>query len=344
MMSARNTRSRLGGAISVAAFIGCGARTDLPTEALGTAACSVSKGSVTTLSSGQEQPRELVLDARNAYVADWGTTENAFADGAIVQIPLCGGTPVVLATAQAWPDAIAVDATHVYWANAGAEDSSSGGVIRKVPIGGGAIVTLAAELDSPSGIAVDATSVYWMTATDILSTSIEGGPVVTLATGQTPVSIALDSSSVYWANGAIPSSLMKVSTSGGVVTTLTSAPMFGLAADVIGSIAVSGGYVYWATGDEFVMALSLSDGSISTLATNQAAATGLVVDATDLFWGTGSGPNGAIMRLPLTGGTPTTVARQGAISIGLNASLIGWTDLNWGSGDGNEGSVMVTPK
>ena len=67
-----------------------------------------------------------------------------------------GGAPIVLASGQVFPNAIAVDATSVYWT------TGSGGSVMKVPLTGGVPTTLASGQATPDGIAVDATSVYWV--------------------------------------------------------------------------------------------------------------------------------------------------------------------------------------
>src|SRR6185369_6476196 len=67
---------------------------------------------------------------------------------------LCG--PVVLSTAASgMAQAMAIDASYVYWTD------SNRGTVSKVPLAGGQTITLASGQYQAGGIAVDASYVYW---------------------------------------------------------------------------------------------------------------------------------------------------------------------------------------
>jgi len=97
----------------------------------------------------------VAIDATNVYWTDSGTSSKSYLDGAVMMVPISGGTPTTIASNQSYPNSIAVDATSVYWTNNG------DGTVMKVASAGGTPTTLATGQGNPDGIAVDATSVYW---------------------------------------------------------------------------------------------------------------------------------------------------------------------------------------
>lgn len=66
------------------------------------------------------------------------------AHGTVNEVPLGGGTVTTLATGQREPWFVAVDSTHIYWANYGDEHIPDGSV-DEVPLGGGNATTLASH-------------------------------------------------------------------------------------------------------------------------------------------------------------------------------------------------------
>jgi hypothetical protein len=79
------------------------------------------------------------------------------------------------------------------------------GSVMKVHVGGGKATQLTTA-NNPESLAVDAANVYFTVAAEgepgsgsVQSVGLDGGPVTTLATGQTgPFEIAVDGTSVYW--------------------------------------------------------------------------------------------------------------------------------------------------
>jgi hypothetical protein len=154
----------------------------------------------------------------------------------IYSSPIGGcATPTQLVTGV--PDALAVDADHLYWSDAmagaifrsdlqgqHAAQLASGigtvafltldatnlyfadnrkGTVSQVPVTGGSVTTLFSKSTAtPQGVAVDAHDVYWSdSGGTIQRVPIGGGTVVTIADGQAcPVALATDKDAVYWAN------------------------------------------------------------------------------------------------------------------------------------------------
>jgi hypothetical protein len=115
----------------------------------------------------------------------------------LMSIPLSGGTPASLASANAAITELAIDATNVYWA----ANTTGPGTVGKIPLGGGTPVFLGQGYPQ-GGIAVDSANVYWAGQGALYSVPIAGGATQTLA-GEplgplTPYGVAVDATSVYW--------------------------------------------------------------------------------------------------------------------------------------------------
>ena len=78
--------------------------------------------------------------------------------GSVNKVPLAGGTPVTLVSGETDPYAIAIDSTHVYWTD------WVWGSVKKASLADATPVMLAYEDEPSLAIEVDSTHVYWTTS------------------------------------------------------------------------------------------------------------------------------------------------------------------------------------
>ncbi|MHB1846389.1 MAG: NHL repeat-containing protein [Deltaproteobacteria bacterium] len=178
--------------------------------------------------SGLVSNDPLVADSSNLYFAD-------FNQDTVMELPLGGGTPTSLASAQD-TFLLARDAANLYWITwSGAFGGSSiTADLVQMPLGvGGAPSTLTTIVPpsganvSAGGLAVGSGKIVWTTGAAAggtvelwdLATSKQSTLASTLPN---PTAVALDSCFAYWINYASTASLMKVPLTGGPPTTLTS--------------------------------------------------------------------------------------------------------------------------
>jgi hypothetical protein len=197
------------------------------------------------------------------------------------------------------------------------------GTLLKVPVDGGAVVTLASGETRPTDIAIDATNVYFNSETQIMKVPIGGGTVTELATGA-PLNIALDGANVYWTvyEGNTQNAIGKVPIAGGATTTFVSNQGGAL------GIAVDATNVYWtdSTGGN-VMRMPIAGGAITTVASGRSYPEDIAVDVSNVYW-LESVTSGAFMKAPLDGGAPIALASGQDYPYGL---AIDETNAYWGT-------------
>ena len=98
----------------------------------------------------------VVVDSTSVYYSSYGFGSTV--EGAVMKVPIAGGTVTTLASGLGEAISIAVDSSNVYWG-----DYYENNIV-KIPTGGGAMTTLVSKMSVPEQIAVDSTSLYWTNA------------------------------------------------------------------------------------------------------------------------------------------------------------------------------------
>jgi hypothetical protein len=243
-----------------------------------------------------------------------------------------GGTcaPLTIASQQAGPAGVKVDATSVYWVNV----VVGSGAIMRAPLRGGSATVLATAQTASAGIAVDATSVYYLADGAVRAVPLTGGAPAILASTpyNTPLGgIAVDATRVYWSSG-LGRALLQIPLGGGTPTTLATAID---ATGQTGGVALDGSNVYWTEpgitqSDGVVRKMPLGGGMATTLASGQRSPIAVAVDAASVYWSDETG--GSVMKVALGGGSPTALASGQAVPNGI---AIDGTYVYWGSDDGS---------
>jgi hypothetical protein len=269
----------------------------------------------------------------------------------------CGGggcaagacQPIVLTPIEHIPWSISVQSGTIYWI----EQDSNYHILHSMPVGGGPVATLYAAPPQPydptapeNDLVVDPTGVYFGGFADIVGVGLDGGnPVILGQNNPWPQGMAVDNSNVYWATqGQCPfpydggvcqtGFVYQAPKNGnGPVTTLASGEM------APASVAVMGSTVYYisdgpgdGTSSAVVRSVPVGGGPVTTLASNIQALFNLGgnnpcsncmgVDPTGVYFTTWDGKStGALMKVPLDGGTPVMLAPLGsALGLALDST------------------------
>jgi len=227
-------------------------------------------------------------------------------DDAINTATLPGaGSPHGLVFGQGTPWGVAVDGSHVYWANEGS------GTIDEAALTGGAASLLVRDAIDPAGVAVDASHIYWanfLPVGTIMEADLpNGGNPHSLVSEQGfPAGVAVDAGHIYWANQGAGTIMEADLPNGGNPHALVSGQ------DSPAGVAVDSGHIYWANladanGDPntgTINEASLPNGGAATpLVKGQNRPVGVAVDSGQIYWANEG--SGTIDEAPLTGGTAT---------------------------------------
>lgn len=217
-------------------------------------------------------PNRIVTDGTNVFWTDWNN-DPAY----VLRCPVgaqCGSS-WRLATSESYPDGVAFDATHAYWARNGSDQ-----IVSCTISGCGSPTVVATNETKPSGVAARAaggdTQLFWTLrgASGAIRTCTLSG--TTTCTGQDfaagqddPVEIVVHGTDVYW-------------TAAG-------------------------------SGDVRRCAAAGCGGAPVTVASAQTGLAGLAVDASGVYWVAGSnGTTGVVRTCPLAGcaGAPVEIAKD----------------------------------
>ena len=160
---------------------------------------SLATGETTMLASDQGGATDIKVDATAVYWAKYASRNGG---GAIMKLPMTGGTPVMLATANS-PTGIAIDGDSLYWMESGRQSDGTQTVsaLKKVPVSGGSPTTLVSPFSSSgcrAAFVVDGPFIYWAADGAIIRMSVDGGPQMALATGNHPYCLAVDQTHLFW--------------------------------------------------------------------------------------------------------------------------------------------------
>jgi hypothetical protein len=313
------------------------------------------------------QPVGLAVDGTNVYWTDVNTngtytypsqyvTQTPQYSGVIMEAPIGGGTPLMLAWDMVAPEGIAVDATSVYWTNV------ASGQIMKTSIGKQMVpTTLYTDPTAPHAIAVNATNVFWICEDGTVKTvPLAGATTATQVnfgslpySGDTPGGLAVDATNVYYAeDGNIWQVPANSSLGKGLSLASGLTNPFGIAVDAHN--------VYWtnfntASATDAVMQVPISGSASVTVAPMQQDAFDIVVDSTSVYWTDYAGPTPAVMKAPIGGGTPITLATLPAgqwftnenvpLGLAVDSTSVYWLTSSTGADAGpGTGAIMKVAK
>lgn len=300
-------------------------------------ACTLGVCQAAKLADGLGVAEGLAVDDTAVFVAEYDT--NRILKFSKKHVPsVCMGVPqpapCIFTDDQSnvfKPTAMAVDATHVYWINAG---PSLAGEVRSCPRAGcgGQAAKLIASISAgafdrtfgsellPLDMVIRNGRVFWAeNATGaIRSAPVDGGSVTTYLENDLfwPVAVAVDNDSIYFTGDNGPTAIRSVPLDG---SGLDGGPAVKVVAETpsrpLGIVLTAGGVLYWSVprvgsvGDGVIQAAPKTGTPgggppVGALAIDQIEPTSLLVDAKNIYWvqgGSDTTATGMVVTCPLTG-------------------------------------------
>ncbi len=251
-----------------------------------------------------------------------------------------GACPTTIATGLVAPTKIATDGAFVYVVSQpGVIDQ---GAVTKVPVSGGTATPLATLLHAPSYLAVDATGVYWIDAAvafpngpEIRTVGLAGGtPTALVPSGVSDHQFVVAGGIVSYFEG---STLHTIPTSGGTITSVTPA------AENTFNATTDGANLYWIDDHQHLLKLPFGSATATVLSTLAPPADflglsqPLSVDATGIYAPASPSANThAVLKFPLAGGMPTTVAAFSSAGNGVPGIVSDGVNVYWANGANHE--------
>jgi hypothetical protein len=228
--------------------------------------------------AGIDDVGALALDGAQIYFMT-GTT--------LRRMGKTGGVAETLLTGDSGANAMALDATHVYWAASGVLPNWRGHVSRIRRDGAGTEERLL-DATHVTGIVLDSTTLYTLTSAgggSVLALPRAGGAQRTLTALVGGVGLAASADALFALTDA---TLQRIDKATGETTTLF--------AENVGarSIVVDAGFVYWGYGGYWpgyphpgagkVLKRSLAGGAVTEIAICQGKPAAVAVDNTNVYW------------------------------------------------------------
>lgn len=274
---------------------------------------------------GADVTNDIVVDANYVYWVDQAPNQPCSppCNWIIERIPLTGGNPVTLATADRRIASLAADANNIYWEEESIEPLDPGCEC-------GSKIKVVSKAGGVATVLVDG----WL-----------NGTLPTPPPGYTPGSwlpvggIAVTASDVIFVvQGGSAYTLKSIPTAGGAISDLASvATSAGLARNAVLDVSVSGSDIFWIdTDNSTVSSTPVTGGPVVTLVGGLVEPGGLATNSTTAFW-TESGAyggcckqigEGTVRRIPLIGGVASTVVSSldNPVALAVDATNVAWSE------------------